>query len=57
MKIVPELLIYLTDAYGTFPDKRPTYPVLWCVTNADGMQYIPWGQKVLLPNEKGGDDW
>ena len=51
--IMPELLIYLTDAYGTFPEKRPQYPVLWCITNQDGMQYVPWGQKVLLPNDKG----
>lgn len=51
--VMPELLIYLTDAYGTFPEKKPQYPVLWCVTNQDGMQYVPWGQKVLLPNDKG----
>jgi predicted metal-dependent peptidase len=51
--IQPELLIYLTDAYGTFPEKKPMYPVLWCVTCQDGMNSIPWGQKVLLPNEKG----
>lgn len=58
MNIVPELLVYLTDAYGTFPEKRPNYPTLWCVTCQDGMQYIPnWGQKVLLPNEKDGGGW
>jgi len=55
--IVPELLIYLTDAYGTFPEKQPTYPVLWCCTCNDGMGGIPWGQKVLLPNEKDGSGW
>jgi predicted metal-dependent peptidase len=51
--VQPELLIYLTDAYGTFPDKKPPYPVLWCITCQDGMNMVPWGQKVLLPNEKG----
>jgi predicted metal-dependent peptidase len=53
LKMVPELLIYLTDAYGSFPPKQPGYPVLWCVTSADGLNHIPWGQKVLLPNDKG----
>jgi predicted metal-dependent peptidase len=53
LKMNPELLIYLTDAYGSFPEKKPQYPVLWCVTSEDGMNYIPWGQKVLLPNDKG----
>jgi len=45
--------VYLTDAYGSFPAKQPNYPVLWCVTCEDGMQHIPWGHKVLLPNDKG----
>jgi predicted metal-dependent peptidase len=53
MKMQPELLIYLTDAWGSFPQKQPMYPVLWCVTSEAGMDHIPWGQKVLLPNEKG----
>jgi len=49
----PELLIYLTDAYGSFPEKAPSYPVLWCCTEEDGMNYLPkWGQRVLIPNEK-----
>lgn len=55
LKIVPELLIYLTDAWGSFPNVKPQYPVLWCVTSRSGMDYIPWGQKVLLPDEKGND--
>lgn len=53
LKLQPELLIYLTDAWGSFPQKPPQYPVLWCVTSESGMDYIPWGQKVLLPNDKG----
>ena len=52
--ILPEILIVLTDAFGTFPDKKPSYPALWCVTDEGGMAHIPWGQKVLLPNTKGG---
>lgn len=51
--MMPELLIYLTDAYGTFPEKAPPYPVLWCCTEEDGMNYLPkYGQRVLIPNEK-----
>jgi hypothetical protein len=25
--------VYLTDMYGTFPNKEPEYPVLWCATS------------------------
>ena len=53
LHLMPELLIYLTDAFGTFPEKRPPYPVLWCVTDEGGMSHVPFGQKVLLPNDKG----
>jgi predicted metal-dependent peptidase len=28
----PEALIYITDMYGSFPDKAPAYPVIWCKT-------------------------
>lgn len=48
-KIVPELLIYLTDAWGTFPEKRPNYPVIWCLTVGSNKDAIPWGQSVELP--------
>jgi len=46
----PELLIYLTDTYGTFPDKQPGYPVLWCITDENGK--VPWGHSVNIPNDK-----
>ena len=29
----PEVLVYLTDMYGTFPQKEPGYPVLWVSTS------------------------
>jgi len=48
-KIVPELLIYLTDAWGTFPQNRPPYPVIWCLTTFSNKNAIPWGQSVELP--------
>lgn len=51
-RIRPELLIYLTDAFGTFPEKAPPYNVLWCCTDEAGMSYLPhYGQRVLIPSE------
>ncbi len=51
MKMIPELLIYLTDSFGQFPEKHPNYPVLWCLTDENG--HVPWGQSVYIP-KKGG---
>jgi len=28
----PDVLIYFTDGYGTFPDREPDYPVVWVMT-------------------------
>lgn len=50
MKIIPELLIYLTDRYGTDYEKKPLYPVIWCVTPG-GSMVAPWGQIVELPGD------
>ena len=49
IKIMPDLLIYLTDTEGIFPDKAPPYPVLWCITEENGK--VPWGASVYLPND------
>jgi predicted metal-dependent peptidase len=38
--------IYLTDLYGTFPDKEPPFPVIW-VAISDCP--VPWGQVIRLP--------
>lgn len=32
-KLKPVALLYLTDMYGTFPDKAPKYPTIWCATS------------------------
>ena len=43
--IVPESLIYITDLYGSFPDKAPAYPVVWCAsTDVE----VPWGDVVRI---------
>ena len=41
----PELLLYFTDAEGSFPERSPDYPVLWLVK---GRKPIPWGQRIQL---------
>jgi predicted metal-dependent peptidase len=45
--VQPEIMIYLTDTYGTFPDKEPDYPVVWAIINgATGKSRLPWGDCV-----------
>lgn len=41
----PELLLYFTDAKGEFPDREPTFPVIWLVK---GKEPVPWGQRIQL---------
>lgn len=38
-------LVYFTDAYGTFPDEEPDFPVLWVVK---GNREVPWGRRCEL---------
>jgi predicted metal-dependent peptidase len=41
--------IYLTDGYGTFPDKPPELPVLWVVTPGGlDLSMFPFGEAVRL---------
>lgn len=36
----PVVAVYLTDCYGAFPDKAPSYPTIWaCITDV----VAPWG--------------
>lgn len=42
---VPDLLIYFTDAEGSFPANMPDYPVLWLVK---GKHPVPFGQRIQL---------
>jgi len=41
----PDLLIYFTDAEGSFPSAMPNYPVLWLVK---GKLQVPFGQRIQL---------
>lgn len=40
------LFIYLSDGYGDYPDKKPSYPVIWVLT--EDFAEPPWGQKIVL---------
>ncbi len=42
----PDLLIYVTDLYGDFPDKKPKYPVIWLRPSTSNATDIPWGRLV-----------
>jgi predicted metal-dependent peptidase len=41
--------VYLTDGYGTFPEKPPALPVLWVVTPGGlSLEQFPFGEAVRL---------
>ena len=42
-----DCLFYMTDAYGSFPEKPPPYPVAWVVTE-HYMKDIPFGEIIEL---------
>jgi predicted metal-dependent peptidase len=41
----PDLLLYFSDAEGTFPVQAPDYPVVWLVK---GRGKVPWGERIQL---------
>jgi hypothetical protein len=45
-----DVAVYFTDLAGTFPEKKPAFPLLWAVTQDLG---VPFGQKLLLPWQGG----
>lgn len=49
-KAVPDVAVYFTDLIGTFPEKRPGFPLLWLATLDLA---VPFGRKVLLPRHGG----
>jgi len=44
--IRPDLFIGFTDGYSEFPEKKPSYPVIWVVTK--DYQEPPWGMVVKM---------
>ena len=41
----PDLLVYVTDAEGRFPEREPNYPVVWLVK---GKSSVPFGTRIQL---------
>lgn len=46
-RMVPDLLVALTDLHSEFPEQRPPFPVLWCV-NEDHGPRPRWGKIVVI---------
>ena len=46
MKHKPSLLVGFTDCCGPFPDKAPSYPVIWCVPKEGYNADAPWGRQI-----------
>jgi predicted metal-dependent peptidase len=46
----PDIAVYFTDLMGTFPEKRPSFPLLWLAASDLS---VPFGRKVLLPRHGG----
>ncbi|MBF0266013.1 MAG: hypothetical protein HQL46_12140 [Gammaproteobacteria bacterium] len=44
-EIQPDLLVYFTDAEGSFPEIEPPYPVIWLIK---GREKVPWGTRIQL---------
>jgi predicted metal-dependent peptidase len=45
----PLVTIYLTDGYGAFPERAPSFPVLWVVTPGGlAAESFPFGEVVRL---------
>lgn len=46
--LTPDLLVYLTDLYVSFPEHAPSYPVVWgVVDNPEAV--VPFGEVVIVP--------
>jgi len=51
-KLMPDVLVYLTDLEGDFPEK-PKFPVVWCATTDHS---APFGHVVRLPADINEED-
>ena len=45
MRVKPDLLLFFTDGYGDAPKQRPSYPMMWVLTE-NGRQPAEWGRVV-----------
>lgn len=45
----PEIAVYLTDTYGSFPPEPPPYPVIWvCTCPEERARRVPFGEYVCI---------
>jgi predicted metal-dependent peptidase len=51
-KLKPDMLVFFTDSQGSFPEQKPEYPVIWCVTTKQALGHIPWGDVVVMDVDK-----
>lgn len=49
MGVQPDALVYLTDGMGSFPDRAPSYPVIW--GNIYPNSKYPFGDVVDIPKQ------
>lgn len=47
----PDIMIYFTDLYGSFPSKTPSYPVVWAVVDNKQPEQPPFGELVIVPEQ------
>lgn len=45
----PDVLVYLTDMMGDFPDEEPAYPVIWGSISDPDRYPAPFGDLVFIP--------
>lgn len=48
-----DCLVYLTDGYGSFPQDKPNYPVIWGNVSPPGAVNYPFGDVVDIPMTAG----
>ena len=44
--IIPDVLVYITDLMGTFPEETPPYPVIWATTSS--CDNPPFGEVIRI---------
>ena len=44
----PTVMFYITDGYGSFPDRAPSFPVIWLMTTD---VIAPWGRTIPISPE------
>lgn len=48
--LVPDMLVYLTDGYVSYPSRAPAYPVVWGFVDS-GDNVPPFGELVHVPEQ------